>query len=859
MPKKVTRLYEQFQPENYQLELALDRDAMAFSGTVTIRGKKTGRPSQRLTFHQKELKITSAKIIKHDKKGDKELSVKRVNNQNSLDEVRLHANEMVYPGEYTVTMEFAGQIKHEMNGIYPCPFKHDGKEKILLATQFESHYARKAFPCIDEPEAKATFDLTLTTPKNEVTLSNTPAKRQAVVGQNSVTTFETTPRMPTYLLAFVTGEMHSKSTKTKRGTAVKAWSTVAQPIDSLDFAVSTAKDCIEFFENYFNVLYPLAKADYVALPDFAVGAMENWGLQTYRERLLVAYPGETSQNVKETIALVIGHETSHQWFGDLVTMQWWDDLWLNESFANMMEYEVIDALFPEWKVWDSFIDYEGLSALRRDATPGVQPVKTTVNHPDEIHTIFDPSIVYSKGGRLLYMLKNYIGEEAFRKGLTNYFNKHAYKNTTGGDLWDALSETSDIDVGAFMNPWLERSGFPVLTVKQAGKSITIEQEHFLDNPKKIDAKRLWPVPLFANNKSLPGQIDTKRFFTELKNTEYVRLNTGAIGHYVVNYASPEHRKAIFASVKNNEMGNTERLMTLNNSSMLARAGYQKYSDVLGLLKAYENETNESVWNMLSMIVSEVKRFIDLDAKLEAKIKSFVRELIAKEHKRLGWDEKADEPAADRKLRATIIGLGAYSDDPSIIDRALELYTSYKKDPAMVPNELRSIALGVAVKQKMPGAFDYLLRLHDKTDNSDLKSDIASALALTHSKSEASKLLNRLTDNALVKPQDADRWLIYLLRNLHTREAAWGWMTKNWDWIEKTYKNEATYDNWPRYAASVCNTKAWANKYLQFFGPKQDQVALKRNIIIGLEEIDNRIAWLERDLKPVQEFFKTRYR
>jgi aminopeptidase N len=855
MGKKVTRLFEQFQPENYKLHLELNRDAMTFSGRVTVRGKKVGRPAQRLTFHQKDLKITSAKVVKHDKKGDQELKISRINNQNSLDEVRLHTEGMVYPGSYTVVLEFFGNIRGDMNGIYPCQFKHNDEDKMLLATQFESHYARKAFPCIDEPEAKATFDLTLTTPKNEVTLSNTPVKHQKVVSQNSVTTFETTPRMSTYLLAFVTGEMHRKSTKTKRGTEVNTWSTVAQPIDSLDFAVSTAKDCIEFFENYFNVLYPLAKADYVALPDFAVGAMENWGLQTYRERLLVAYPGETSQNVMETIALVIGHETSHQWFGDLVTMRWWDDLWLNESFANMMEYEVIDAIFPEWKVWDSFIDYEGLSALRRDATPGVQPVKTTVNHPDEIHTIFDHSIVYSKGGRLLYMLKNYIGEEAFRKGLTNYFNEHAYKNTSGSDLWDALSKMSGIDVGAFMNPWLERSGFPVLTVKQAGRSITIEQEHFLDNPKKIDVKRLWPVPLFANNKSLPGRIDEKRFSTELKSDEYVRLNTGALGHYIVHYDSPAHRKAIVASIKNKELSNAERLMVLNNSSMLARAGYQHYGDVLNLLKAYENETNESVWNVLCLIIGEVKRFIDLEEKLEVSIKSFVRELIANEYKRLGWEEKADEPVADRKLRATIIGLGAYAENPDIIARAKKLFIGYKKDSSTVPNELRGIILGVAVKQKVPGAFDYLLGLHDKTDNSDLKSDIALALAFTHSEDEAIKLLDRLTDNTLVKPQDADHWLVYLLRNRYARNVSWDWMTKNWGWIEKTYKNEATYDSWPRYAASICNTKAWADKYLQFFGPKQDQVALKRNIIIGLEEIDNRVAWLKRDLAAVHEFFK----
>lgn len=855
MSKQVRRLFEQFQPEHYDLKLAIDREKMAFSGSVLVRGLKTGRPANRLTFHQKGLKITSAKITKHDKSGDRPLAIKRLNNQNSLDEVRLHAEDTIYPGDYTVEMEFSGKIVGGMNGIYPCPFKHEGKEKMLIATQFESHYARKAFPCVDEPEAKATFSLTLTTSKGDTVLSNTPIKKQAEIDGAQVTTFHTTPRMSTYLLAFVIGEMHSKSTKTKSGVEVSAWATVAQPQDSLDFALDVAKGCVEFFEDYFNVPYPLPKADYVGLPDFAVGAMENWGLMTYRERLLVAYPGETSQSTKEIISLVIGHETAHMWFGDLTTMRWWDDLWLNESFANMMEYEVVNAIFPEWKVWDSFIEHEGLSALRRDATPGIQAVKQAVNHPDEISTLFDHSIVYAKGGRLLFMLKNYIGEDAFRKGLTSYFKKHSYKNTSGSDLWDALSEASGSDVGAFMDPWLTRSGFPVLKVNQHGQKLNIEQEHFLDNPSKSDPDRLWPVPLFASYKTVPKLMNKKSMSATLATDEYARVNRGALGHYIVNYGSPEHRQAIIDLIKQAELNNSERLMLLNDASMLARAGYQRYGDVLKMLEAYVGEASEPVWGMISLIIGEARIFLDLDQGLEDKIKGLVRKLIASEYRRLGWTEKAGEPAADTKLRATIIGLGAYAEEPEIIAKGKQLFKDYQKDPAAVATELRSIVFGIAAKHKVPGAFDYLLGRHDSTDNSNLQADIAAALTSTHSGKEARTLLSRLTNKKLVKAQDADRWLIYLLRNRHTRQIAWEWMESNWGWIEDTYKDEATYDHWPRYASSVCNTQAWADRYKKFFGPRQSQLGLKRNIEVGIEDINNRIDWLNRDLKSVQAFFK----
>jgi aminopeptidase N len=888
--KSVARLFGQFQPEMYDLTLALDEEAMRFRGTVKIDGKKVGRPSQRITLHQSGLKVTSAKITKHDKKGEQELAVKRINNQDSLQEVRLHTDAMVYPGSYTLEVAFEGKISDGMTGIYPCYFrdtssviptevegssqKHKGDlsatpdgsgrddaetksgiDKKLIMTQFESHFARQAFPCIDEPEAKAVFNLTLETRAGISVLGNTPVKAQKAKGNKLVTTFEPTPRMSSYLLAFVIGDLHKKSTKTKSGVDVNAWATTAQPADSLDFAVDIAKRSIEFFEDYFGVPYPLPKADHVAVPDFSSGAMENWGLVTYRERVLLAYPGETAQGLLEQIALVIAHETSHQWFGNLVTMKWWNDLWLNESFANMMEYQAVDAMHPEWHMWDSFIAQEGLSAFRRDATPGVQAVKTTVHHPDEINTLFDPSIVYAKGGRLLYMLKNFVGDDAFRAGLKKYFETHAYGNTEGDDLWACLSDASGKDIGMFMNPWLEQSGFPLVSVQQNGKDVIVTQEHFLDDPKQADPDRRWPVPLFATAPNLPDSFNGKDVSIQLSDDQTMRLNDGAKGHYLVRYVTDEQKQAVVDLVSEQKIGEADRLMLLNGGSMLARAGYEPYKSVLAMLGAYENEASEPVWDIMSLIVGETRRFIDLDESLEDKIKAFIRRLVAKQYKRLGWEERPDESAADQKLRATILGLGAYAEEPAIVDHALKLFESYKSKPDSVPAELRGIVFAVPIKQATPGAFDYLLKLHDGTQNSDLKADVCGALTATKSPKEAEKLLARITDAKLVKPQDADRWLIYLTRNRYTREIGWQWMVDNWDWLEKTYKEDKSYDMLPRYAAGACNTPEWAKKFEDFFVPKLDQIVLKRNIQMGLEEIAARVAWLTRDLSGVQKFFK----
>ena len=845
----------QFQPSHYTLSLVPDKQTMKFTGTVTIRGKKVGRPSQRITLHGKGLKVGNASVVRHGKKGDEAVELERVNLQKSYDEIRLHAAGMIYPGEYTLTLEFSGDITRGMTGIYPCFFKVDGKEHALIMTQFESHYAREAFPCIDEPEAKATYDLTLSAPAGEVVLGNTPIKLQKTEGKTTITTFETTPKMSSYLLAFVIGELHNKSTKTNRGTDVAVWGTIAQPAEAFDFSLEIAKRSIEFFEEFFGVEYPLPKADHVAVPDFSAGAMENWGLITYRERALLVYPGETAQSIQEYIATVVAHETSHQWFGNLVTMKWWNDLWLNESFADIMEYEAPDHMHPEWHVWDTFISNEALGALRRDATPGVQAVRTTVNHPEEISTLFDPSIVYAKGGRLLNMMKQYLGLEAFRKGLNAYFTAHAYGNTTGADLWAALSKASGKDVAAFMDPWLERSGFPVLTLKQEGNSLTIRQEHFSDNPAKADKERLWPVPLFANNPAVPELLTGREATVELKDSEPVLINQGAHGHYIVNYADDAQREALGGLIRAKKLSNGERLMLLNDASMLARSGLRSYRHVLELLEIYEDEDSEPVWDMMALIISETRRFIDQDEALETKIKAFIRRLIAKEYARLGWDAKPNEDAGDQKLRATIIGLGAYAEDPEITREALKRFEAYRSAGTAIAAELRSIVFSVPVKQGGKEAVDFLLELHHTTSNSDLQADICAALTATRSPEGARRLLERIKDPDLVKPQDADRWLIYLLRNRYTGDTAWQWMAGNWDWIVDTYANDKSYDMLPRYAAGACNTEAQAKRYREFFEPKESEIVLKRNIQIGLEEIDSRVAWLERDLSSVRGFFQ----
>ncbi|WP_019779291.1 M1 family metallopeptidase, partial [Streptococcus sobrinus] len=383
----VEHFIEKFVPENYNIFLDINRQEKTFSGNVAISGEAL---NNQVSFHQKDLAISSVLLDNQPVEFE-------------LDQVgqAVHLN-LPETGSMTLVLEFSGKITDNMTGIYPSYYSVDGVKKEVLATQFESHFAREAFPSIDEPEAKATFDLAIKFDQVEgdLVISNMPEANVQLRQDTGVWTFETTPRMSSYLLAFALGDLQTKKGQTKNGTEVGIFATKAHKPSSLDFALDIAVRVIDFYEDYYGVAYPIPHSYHLALPDFSAGAMENWGLVTYREIYLIVDENSTAET-RQQVALVIAHELAHQWFGNLVTMKWWDDLWLNESFANMMEYVSIDAIEPTWNIFEDFQTTGVPLALKRDATDGVQSVHVAVNHPDEINTLFDPAIVYAKGSRLM--------------------------------------------------------------------------------------------------------------------------------------------------------------------------------------------------------------------------------------------------------------------------------------------------------------------------------------------------------------------------------------------------------------------------------------------------------------------------
>jgi aminopeptidase N len=839
----VERLFNAFAPEHYELELELDRPNRQFEGTVKITGN-TNEDRTNIRLHAKDLEIGGASIdgIEVEAYVDGEV-------------IELRNHTTFAPGQHTVSVTFSGKITDAMHGLYPCYYEHDGAKKELLATQFESHHAREVFPCVDEPEAKATFDVTLKTESNVSVLGNMPIQDQTIGQDHLRTVFQRTPRMSVYLLAFVIGELQSKTAQTKDGVIVTTWATPAQSADSLDFALDVGIRSVEFFNEYFGIPYPLPKLDHVALPDFSSGAMENWGLITYREICMLA-DANTSVSVRQYVALVMAHETSHQWFGNLVTMKWWDDLWLNESFATLMEYVCTDHLFPAWNIWMTFATSETLSALRRDYLPGVQSVKMPVNHPDEISMLFDPSIVYAKGARLLAQLRDYVGDENFRQGLTGYFQKHAYQNTTGQDLWEALSKTSSHDIPAFMTPWLEQPGLPVVHVARHDENqFELTQERFMIGSSE-QSDQIWPIPLRPNHDDPhnPAMFNTKQMLLPAGND--LQINYGGRGHFVCHYNDPALLETRINAIKDSQQPNpADRLTLLHDMTLLSRAGLIHANNIFDLVEAYQSEMSEPVWDIISLAIGDLKRFIENDPDAE---QTFKRRIVALAHPtftRLGWASIAGETEADTKLRATIIGLLTYADDPDVTARGLTDFRA-QQDLNKLPGELRSLIFAITTKHGSSEDIERMIAVHHQTNSSELKGDIAHGLTATQDPVLIDRLIGLLKDESIIRPQDVDRWFIYLMRNRYARAKIWQWMIDNWEWIVETFAGDKSYDNFVRYGATALATRRWLETFRTFFWPKRDVPALKRAIELAVTDIAGRVEWLERDQDAFLEHLKS---
>lgn len=839
MTKAVRQLTHLFTPTSYALILNLTkREAREFSGSVVVRGA-LAESGKQIVLHSKDLNITSAAI--NDQKTAWEYG--------ENDELTLSADQGLSAGDHFLHIEFTGKITDPMHGLYPCYFEINGEKKELLATQLESHYAREIFPCIDEPAGKATFDVTLVTEKGVTVLGNTPVVSSDESETSVMTVFETTPKMSPYLLAFVVGELAYTETTNKNGVLIRSYSVPGKE-DQTKFSLDYAAKTLEFYDEYFGLPYPLPKLDLIALPDFSSAAMENWGLVTFREAYMLVDEANTPADMRETIASVVTHELAHQWFGNLVTMKWWDDLWLNESFAKWMENYAIDHLNPEWQVWEQFGASEQQYAFNRDSLANVQAVREPVRHPDELHSLFDPAIVYAKGGCLLRMLQNYLGDETFRDGLRIYMQRHQYSNAEADDLWAALDEASGKDVKNFMQRWLTQPGHPVVTAHLDGDTLALTQQRFFADPSQTkDGTTHWPLPLLSDQLQA-DLLDTQA--TTLKVTQTpVLLNKNHTGFYHTQYDSAM-LNAIAQLVAADTLPAMDRQGLLVDGLALARAGLQPTVDVVTLLSHYKNEASYPVWQAMTSVTGVLRTLINDDPAIKPHLQRYTAQLAQQQFERLGWERIKGEPYFDELLRPAVIGLLAYADVPAVIDKSLAIFEAAQQPEDITMPELRGIIYSVAVKHQGQKAFDKVLHWYKTNQSADERMTLAAGLSAVRD-ANIGKQAIKLFRSEFVKPQDVAFWFVYFLRNRYTRKDTWQWMVDNWDWITEQFKNSHDYADFPKYSAGALSTPEELANYKAFFEPKLDEADITMVIRQGIEEIGVRVAWRERDLAAITTF------
>ncbi|AMB95951.1 M1 family metallopeptidase [Aerococcus urinae] len=834
------RLLDQFVPDHYDIYLDISRQDKRFSGTTTVSGQTKG---QDIVLNQKYL--TTEKVTV-----DGELASF---SQDDQAETLTIANDK--EGQVEVAVTYHANLTDSMMGIYPSYYEVDGEEKQLVGTQFETTFARQAFPCVDEPAAKATFSLAIKFDEQagETIIANQPE----VKCENGVHYFEETVRMSSYLIAFVFGDLQKKITHTKSGVEIGVFATKAHAPKELDFALDISKRSIEFFEEFYDTPYPLEHSYQVGLPDFSAGAMENWGLVTYREAYLLIDPDNASLPTKQLVATVIAHELAHQWFGNLVTMNWWDDLWLNESFANMMEYAAIDALEPEWKVWELFQTSDVPAALERDATDGVQSVHVMVNDPAEIDSIFDPAIVYAKGARLLVMVRSLLGDDDLRKGLKAYFEKHQYGNAKGQDLWYALSQASGLDIGAIMDSWLEQPGYPVVSAKLVDGDLVLSQEQFFIGQGQ-DQGRLWQIPLQANNDQVP-EIMTESEITVSnfkKGDQALRLNVGNNSHFIVDY-DEELLKDIIDEL--DQLTAIDQLQVLQDLNLLAKGGRLSYAKIIPLLDKLAKAESAIVHEKIAAILSVLKDFARPKSEEEAAIKEYIRSLYHDQVEKLGVEAWVGESLDDELSRPTILAASLYAEDKMVIEGLHELYLNSGggENKEKLPADRRALLLkNEVVNYGSDDLCQDYLTAYQKSANPSLKADLRQALTASKDETFLDQIVGHFQETNVIKPQDLRAWYRGVLANPAGEEKAWNWLRNNWDWLEAKVGGDMEFATYITVTAGVFNTEERLEEFKDFFEEKVDVPGLGREIRMDIKVIEGRVDFIKKEKDAVLSSVET---
>jgi len=671
-------------PENYRIHLIPDLTQFTFTGNVTLLVEAPAA-IEALGLNILDLEILDCAV---EQNGDwVECSFETDAEKEELQIVLPQKME----GVIRIQIGYDGQINDKMAGFYRSQYTHAGKTRYIAVTQFEESDARRAFPCMDHPAKKATFDIILDIDQDQVAISNGAIKEETLLdnGKNRVA-FEQTPKMSTYLVFFGVGEFEfTRDTEDPRVRVATLPGMKPYAMFGLEFG----RKSLAFSENYYGIPYPLPKMDLIAIPDFAFGAMENWGAITFRENLLLHYPEITSKSGEERICEVIAHEIAHQWFGNLVTPTDWKYLWLNESFATYFGNGVVAHYYPQWETWQQFLWGNTGSAMARDALLE----NFAIEIPGGEHVVINVStapIIYSKGGSILRQIEGYIGSENFQKGLRHYLKTYQYANAASQDLWNSLEKVSEQPIGKMMKSWIEQPGFPMISIEKKGNKLLLTQQRFSYLP--ADSDQYWQVPITIQFFSGSAKTERLTFLTNSsrheiefpKQADAYKVNDQQTGFYIVRYLDADNLAALGQRVVDQSLSSEDRWGLQNDFYALCKSGDLSFAEYLDFLAFYQDEN--AFLPLVSISNNLQHASLVMDAENKEKISLLVRPLFEKVLEHIGFEPAPDEKHTTALLREQLIWHAALSDFKSAIEFGGDQFAGWLEGKAVHPDIMKSV-------------------------------------------------------------------------------------------------------------------------------------------------------------------------
>ena len=758
-------------PINYDLEFEPNFKNFTFRGNEYLTINSFGNTNT-IILNSAELKIKNCTVETANKtlKAKVKLDVKK-------EELQIKLSQKI-KGKAIINFNYTGILNDRLLGFYRSQYKDKGKTKYLATTQFEAADARRAFVCWDQPEAKATFNITIIADSHYTAISNMPVKSKRKSGKKTIYKFGQTPVMSTYLVYLGVGEFEFLKGKIGK-VEVRVISTRGHKAKG-KYALDLGKKLLRAYENYFGIKYPFPKLDLIAIPDFAAGAMENWGAITFRETILHYDPKTSSTQTKQRIAEVISHEIAHQWFGNLVTMKWWNDLWLNESFATFMATKFVDKFYPEWDSWEQFIEDAMNVSMGLDAMKTSHPIDVTVKSPSEIREIFD-AISYDKGGCVLRMLENYVGEKNFRKGLKHYLKKHMYKNAVGDDLWNAIGSASRLPVRKVVHSWIKQVGFPLVSVEKQNSELLLKQERFLMLPTTKSQKGIWEIPISIGLKKESAKKLMTKKSDKIKSKDSCVVNFGRHGFYRVKY-DEDTLFDLKTSIVSKEISHIDRWAIQNDLFALCVSGNEHVKNYLDFSDAYNEEENYlpsmNVANNLNFLY-----FLTFFEDFNHEIREYGLNYLRKILERLTWKPKKGEKSTDSLLRSYSIAALGKMDDEDVIAEAEKKFQQFLKNPNSIPTDLLEPIFIVIAWHGDAQTHKKLIALYRKAKTQEEKIRFLTGLCYFKDEKLLLKTLKFSQSNE-VRSQNMHIPIMRVAGNPYGKKILWPWLKQNWKKLSK---------------------------------------------------------------------------